>query len=84
MPDTPTTDTNTDNPISIAISVANGDDTIQILGHPDAMFSGAKPVMRELTLADIEDDCPACQANRALIEAGTPPMALVYETPEAA
>ncbi len=55
------------------------DGQIQLIGNPDALASGAEPVKRLLTLEDLEDDCPICEANRALIEAGNPPMVLIFE-----
>lgn len=55
------------------------DEVVQVIGDPTRMFEGAEPVLRELRLDDLEDDCPACTANRKRILSGNPPMAYVYE-----
>lgn len=54
-------------------------DAVQVIGDPQKAMSGTKPVYRALTLDDIEDDCPVCQANRQRILAGDPPMAWAYD-----
>lgn len=51
----------------------------QILGSPEAMMSGRPPVLRRLEPSDIIDDCEICRSNRALLDAGRPPMVWVYE-----
>ena len=52
-------------------------DAIQIIGDPNAM--GGEPVVREMRLDDIEDDCPICQAMREEILSGNPPQVMVFE-----
>lgn len=52
-------------------------DAIQIIGDPNAI--GGEPVVREMTLDDIEDDCPICQAMREEILSGKPPQVMVFE-----
>lgn len=52
-------------------------DAIQIIGDPTAL--GGEPVVREMTLDDIEDDCPICQAMRDEILSGNPPQVMVFE-----
>lgn len=52
-------------------------ETIQIIGDPCAM--GGEPTVRAMTLDDIEDDCPICQAMRDEILAGNPPEVMVFE-----
>jgi hypothetical protein len=52
-------------------------ETIQIIGDPTAM--GGEPTVRAMTLDDIEDDCPLCQAMRDEILAGNPPQVMVFE-----
>lgn len=54
-------------------------DGIQVIGTTADFLSGKEPILRELTLDDVVDDCPACVANRKLILAGRPPMAMVFE-----
>jgi hypothetical protein len=56
-----------------------GSDVVQVIGDPKKMMRGKKPKYRAMTLDDIEDDCPACQALRESILAGEAPMAYVYE-----
>lgn len=55
------------------------DQMIQFIGNPAKLIEGVEPTFREMTLDDIEDDCPACRANRKRILAGNPPMAYVFE-----
>ena len=52
-------------------------DSIQIIGNPNSL--GGEPVVREMTLEDIEDDCPICQAMRKEILSGNPPQVMVFE-----
>jgi hypothetical protein len=52
-------------------------ETIQIIGDPMAV--GGEPTIREMTLDDIEDDCPLCMAMRDEILAGNPPQVMVFE-----
>lgn len=52
---------------------------LQVIGDPMKMAMGAEPVMRAMTLADLDDDCPVCQMNRKRILSGNPPIALVFE-----
>lgn len=52
-------------------------DAIQIIGDPTT--PGGEPVVREMTLDDIEDDCPICQAMREEILSGNPPQVMVFE-----
>ena len=52
-------------------------DTILIIGDPTAI--GTEPVVRAMTLDDIEDDCPICQAMRDEILAGNPPEVMIFE-----
>jgi len=54
-------------------------DAVQVIGNPLKAMFGGKPVYRELTLDDIEDDCPVCRQNRDRILAGDAPMVYVYE-----
>lgn len=55
------------------------DEMIQFIGDPTKMMEGVEPKLRAMTLDDIDDDCPACRANRKRILAGDPPMAYVFE-----
>jgi hypothetical protein len=57
----------------------NPGEDVQVIGSPFKAMFGGKPTYRAMTLDDIEDDCPLCQANRARILAGDPPMAYVYD-----
>ena len=52
---------------------------LQIIGSPEGMLSGRPPVMREMTLDDIDDDCPVCRRNRKRILAGNPPTVLAFD-----
>lgn len=52
---------------------------LQIIGSPEAMFSGRPPVMREMTLDDLDDDCPVCRRNRKRILAGKAPTVLAFD-----
>ena len=52
-------------------------ETIQIIGDPTA--ADAEPTVRTMTLDDIEDDCPICQAMREEILSGNPPQVMVFE-----
>jgi hypothetical protein len=52
-------------------------ETIQIIGDPCAI--GGEPTVRTMTLDDIEDDCPICQAMREEILSGNPPQVMVFE-----
>lgn len=62
-------------PLAFAASA----DAIQIVGNPIDLMRGKQPTLREMTLDDIEDDCPACRINRERILAGDPPMAYFFE-----
>lgn len=61
-------------PLGMAMS-----DGIQVIGSTADFLSGKEPTLRELTLDDITDDCPACVKNRERILAGDPPMAMVFD-----
>lgn len=51
---------------------------LQVIGTAEDFASGREPVMREMRLDDIEDDCPVCQMNRERIVAGDPPLVLAF------
>lgn len=55
------------------------DNAVQVIGSPLQMMSGKQPILREMTLDDIEDDCPICQANRDLILTGNAPMVYAFD-----
>lgn len=61
-------------PLGMAMS-----DGIQVIGSPEAFASGKEPRMREMTIDDVEDDCPVCMLYRDRILAGNPPMVMVFE-----
>ncbi|MFT4049274.1 MAG: hypothetical protein QM648_05475 [Solirubrobacterales bacterium] len=54
-------------------------EALQIIGNPEAMMSGRPPVVREMTLDDLDDDCWACRKNRKRILAGNPPTVLAFD-----
>lgn len=57
-----------------AAAMGDSDEPIQIIASsPDQLVDPDNFEFREMRLEDLEDDCPACQAARAQIEAGNPP-----------
>ncbi len=49
---------------------------VQIIGAPG---DGTKVSFRAMTLDDIDDNCPICEANRKQILAGNPPKVMFYK-----
>lgn len=64
---------------AIALDPFGLDDGIQVIGTPEQLASGAIPRMREMTLDDIEDDCPICMFNRQRILDGNAPMVMAFD-----
>jgi hypothetical protein len=60
-------------------SLFTAEGTVQVVGTTEQLASGKEPTLREMTLDDIEDDCPICKLNRDRIEAGDAPMVYAFD-----